>query len=231
MGRKPKDDIPKQEVTGGPFFFLSLVCLLILGTISFGILPILFSTSSMLHLALFGCGALCGVVIAYYFIRGHIHVFLHELKHSIISNFAGNRAKELKVKAESGHFQYQYSKQSERFNAFISLAPYWVPLFTVPALGLVYLFWRTHHPTMVTIVGLAYGIDFALNMRDLSPIQTDLTLIRGGYLVGMLYVLAMNLTISSFLLAWVMHGPAGIMSILAGLGQVFILLVPAIAKV
>lgn len=158
---------------------------------------------------------------SHFLIKGRISVFIHEFKHSLISNFAGNRAKGMKIGSNSGHFTYEFSKDTAHFNAFIALAPYWVPLFTVPAIGLGYAFWRQDHIILVFLAGLGFGADLLLNTRDISPVQTDLTNLRGGYQVGLIYALAMNVTITSLLLAWVVQGPAGLLQIVQGAMYIF----------
>lgn len=91
----------------------------------------------------------------------------------------------------------------------------------MPTLGVAYLFWHHDALILVTTVGAAFGADLLLNFRDVSPYQTDLTTIRGGYFVGLIYVLAMNLVIATFLLAWVMQGTSGLLTLAEG--SIFVL--------
>lgn len=155
-------------------------------------------------LAMFGGAWLAGT-----YINGKNSVALHELKHSILSGFVGNKAKGIIVKKKTGLFSYEYTQKTKHFNTFIALAPYWFPLFTILALGAsLAAFWGEHQRICI-LVGLAFGADALLNIRDISPIQTDITTIRGGYNIGLLYIVLMNFVIISTLLAYVAHGSFG----------------------
>lgn len=201
--------------TGGLFFFFSLVSLLFLAVIHVLALPSLAKDGDFYRLYIFLGAGLLGGAIAQIAIRGRASVFLHEFKHSLVSHFAGNRAKEMKVRSDSGHFTYEFSKDTAHFNAFISLAPYFIPLCTVPAFGVGYLLFSSEPVLMVAFVGLGFGADLLLNFRDISPHQSDFTSITGGYTVGLTYVLAMNITLITLLLSWVLHGVSGISKLLA----------------
>ena len=106
-----------------------------------------------------------------------------------------------------------------RVAAFIALAPYWVPLFTVVGLPLAALAAPQYPLLVVGVGGLLFGSDWYLNMRDFSPHQTDITGIRGGYAIGALYILAMNVTLSSIVLAWVARDLAGLLALVQNLWE------------
>lgn len=57
----------------------------------------------------------------------------------------------------------------------------------------------------ILFLGVLYGIDMLLNIRDIGDHQTDFTEINGGYYIGLSFVIFMNLSIITFLLAWVFH--------------------------
>ncbi len=215
----------KQLSVGGFAFFSSLFFLCLLSVLNISLLPDLWNVENFPYLVSFGIGMIPGGFIAMYFIQGHPSVLIHEFKHSLVSGLAGNRARGLKVKKDSGYFEYEYTSRTAEYNAFISLAPYIIPLFTFPALLLAYGVWRYSHELMVAVVGIGYGIDIILNVRDISRRQTDLTMIRGGYRVALLYITAMNLTIASILMAWVLQGWFGIRYLAYGLWQVVLHLV------
>ena len=52
-------------------------------------------------------------------------------------------------------------------------------------------------------------MDCIMNARDISPHQTDFTEVRGGYPLGLVYVIAMNLTIFSYYASFVSQGIQG----------------------
>jgi len=208
MGAKEKEDKTDEKV-GGFAFYLSLLVLIPLGLL---VILISFSTwnlSCAQSTAVFLVGCLVGFVVGHSMIRGKLSVFLHEFKHSLISNLVGNKAKGMKIDTNSGHFEYKYSKATSHYNAFISLAPYIVPIATIISVPIAIAFFRSDHRLMVLVVGIGYGIDILLNIRDISPIQTDITGIRGGYKIGLTYILAWNLVIFGFLASWVFHGISG----------------------
>lgn len=198
-----------NEKIGGFAFFLSLSVLLPLG------LVLLFLTLSHVPmdgeaLAIFFGAWVAGVVACQVFIRGHVSVLIHESKHAIVSNLVGNKRKGMKIGEHSGHFVYAYSKRTAHMNALISLAPYILPVFTLVGMLAAAAALRKDHAMAVLLVGICYGVDTALNVRDISPIQTDINEIRGGYGVGLLYIFAWNLAIFGVLLAWVFSGLTGL---------------------
>ncbi len=217
--RRRRNRKQTQGKVGGIAFFMSLSMLLFLGSYNLLVLPGLWDNESSNNFWRFFCGGLIGAAVASLTITGHTHVLLHELKHALVSNLVGNKWKGMKVKKDTGHFQYSYTKATSEYNAFISLAPYFLPLFTLPLLILSLAVWWKNHQIVVLITGIGYGIDLILNTRDLSPIQTDLTEITGGFSVAILYVLGMNLTISTILIAWVLKDLIGLQVLLYGLWQ------------
>ncbi len=195
---------------GGGFFFLSLLSLILLSMIVIPFVPALVDTGSISRLFKFSSGLIIGLLVGKYILPRRISVFIHELKHSIISNFAGNKAKGMKVTKNSGYFQYEYTKKSAKFNAFIALAPYFLPLFTIFTLGISLVpQFSAFHGLAIALVGVGYGTDLSLNFRDVSPYQTDFSMIHGGYRVGLVYVLCINFVIALLLLIWVLKGFVG----------------------
>ncbi|MBN8549149.1 MAG: hypothetical protein J0M12_07550 [Deltaproteobacteria bacterium] len=215
MGKLDKNRKPMR--VGGMAFFSSLFFLSVLAILNFCLLTKLWSSEAFVHLQSFALGVVPGLFVAAYFIQGRGSVLIHEFKHSLVSGLVGNRARSMNVKKDSGHFEYEYTKHTAQYNAFISMAPYITPLFTIPAAALAFAFWRQSHDLMCVVVGMGYGIDLLLNMRDISRRQTDITMIRGGYLVGVLYIAAMNAAILSILLAWVFEDTIGLQYLLYGL--------------
>ena len=141
---------------------------------------------------------------------------VHEFEHALLSGLLGNRWKAMVVKSDHGHFEYEYTKDTEHHNATIALAPYFFPLFTITSLSAVWLLKVQPHYVAALLVGLGYGIDITLNVRDISPAQTDFSNITGGFTVGLLYTILINITILSLLLSWVFQGMYGIKSLLLG---------------
>ncbi len=205
----PKDTTGSK--VGGLAFFLSLFAFSALDAFVFLTLKELpLGPLTKARLGGFAAGSLAGLAVGALFIRGHLSVFLHEFKHYAVSTLVGNRPKGMKIFQQSGHFEYEYTSHTSRFNALIALAPYYVPLATILMLGILLLFVPVHSRYFVAGVGLGFGVDMLLNSRDISHHQTDITLIRGGYFVGLAYILAINLFLAQILIAWVLSDIDGL---------------------
>ena len=205
MAKKKKID---EGPVGGIVFYLSLIFLTLLGLMNLLLLPRLFYGDAWSRTSLCGVGVLVGFSCAHFFVRGRISVLLHELKHSILSGFVGNRWKQMAVQSDQGHFEYSYSQHTAQYNAFIALAPYFLPVMTILAIGLV--FWHPNPALQLVVIGSGYGIDVWSGLRDVKPWQTDLTSIRGGYKVALAYIAVAHLLIFTLLFAWVFQAGLGL---------------------
>jgi len=217
------------ETIGGFAFFLSLFALLPTGLILSWITILEVRPVEIRALECFAVAAAFGALLGHFFIRGRLSVFIHETKHAILSNFAGNRRKGMRVDANSGHFVYSYTKKTAHLNALISLAPYILPLFTVVGALVALALLRDQRLVAVALVGTCYGVDLVLNIRDISPIQSDISDIRGGYGVGLLYIFAWNLAIFAPLLAWILQGSPGVLLLLQRVTNFFMSLYLAVS--
>ncbi len=209
------------DVVGGFAFFLSLVALLPTGLIFFTLAIAQVRGANITLTAIFLASCLLGAILAQVCIRGHISVLLHEFKHSLISNLVGNKFKEMQINEHSGHVSYSYTKRTAHYNAFIALAPYITPVFTFVSILIAIACLRHTEIGTLMIVGLAYGADLLLNTRDISPVQTDITLIRGGYSVGLLYIAAWNFILAALILAWALQGTEGLLTLLEASSRFF----------
>ena len=211
------DELPSK--IGGVTFFFALAALALLSVINLLSLTIIIDRQSVRPLLYFGGGLVVGLAIGHFAIRGRISVFLHELKHAVFSHFVGNRDKGISLRSESGHFEYAYSKATAHMNVFIALAPYWLPLVTVPV-ALLALCFSPSPLLAVAIVGIAYGTDCLTGLRDASPHQSDLTIVRGGFPVSIAYLFFSHLLMFTIVAAWASSGVSGLKLLLAGLTQI-----------
>lgn len=195
---------------GGLAFFFSYLAslpLALAGIIT--VSTILFMTDEPLLLVT-GAGFILGWWFGYTLLRGEISVLIHEYKHAIFALFVGNKWKKLKLQGMSGAFHYAYTKDTAEYNAFISLAPYFLPVLTFIGL-LFYPMIRHANEFSATLFLIAvHGAELYLQLKDATPIQTDLTDIRGGYWISLLYIIAMNICITSLLLLWILGGWDGL---------------------
>ena len=190
-----------QGKVGGIFYFVSVLSLIMLSVLSLGMIFRSFFISGIpefsavgLHFSLVFLGLFIGIVI-----RGRISVFFHELKHSIVSSLAGNKSKGMKIEEETGHFQYAYSKDTSHLNAFISLAPYTFPLFSLAVLPLVAILYSKDITLAKGLVSVALGIDLVLNVKDAGPYQTDFSEVRGGFFIGFVYMVCFNFVLAALI--------------------------------
>ena len=201
----------KQGKVGGLAFFLSLVFLTVLGGLNLNAVPEVVTLASPARITAVLSGALSGALLTRLLVKRRAGVFLHELKHSIVSNLAGNRARGMKVRNSRGHFEYEYTKRTEAYNAFIYLAPYYFPVLSVAAaLVTLPLFWRN---PLVWSSAIAAGFagDMELAVRDIGPHQTDFQNLRGGFPLGLFYVIMMNLVLATTLISALLMGRDGLL--------------------
>ena len=226
FGRKKKEEIKTLTSVGGIPFFITLGCLLILSLVNTLALLPLIDGAALLRWRYFAAGGVLGAWMGHVLIRHELSIFLHELKHAIISNLAGNRDRGMKIRRRSGHFQYEYYQHTEKYNALIALAPYFLPLFTLPSLLFLLVPGWGSHPTLpLVVIGFACGADLILNLRDISGKQSDIVNIKGGFTVGLLFIGAMNIVLLSYLFAWACQGWQGLQFMLTALTKVVVSLV------
>ena len=120
---KEPQELSRTNRVGGIAFFVSLIFLCVLATLNSLTLIEIQESGTMLRWLMFGGAGVAGFFLAHRFSPERFAVFVHELKHSIVSNLAGNRAKRFKVQDRSGSFTSEYTKQTAAYNAFIALAP------------------------------------------------------------------------------------------------------------
>jgi len=198
-------------------FYLSLTLLWLLGLLQLSVLHNMWGEQSLYRLCLFIFGATAGGIIASFVYRGSMATLIHEYKHAILSGLVGNKWKKLKVQGEEGSFQYSYSRETKVYNAFISLAPYFLPLLTFPAILIGLIFYSHPYQIMVGIVGIGYGLDLYMNQHDISPHQSDFSRIRGGYRIGLAFVIGINLVLFTWLATWVLAELEGFVLLWQGL--------------
>ena len=97
----------------------------------------------------------------------------------------------------------------------ISLAPYFLPIFSIFGLIFVYLIYLKNHELALLALGLLYSIDLTSALKEVGDHQTDFTKLNGGFWVGIIYVLSMNITVLSFLAIWVAGDWIEILDLLA----------------
>ncbi len=205
-----RDQKDKLEKSGGLAFFLSFPAISYLNfSLSIGVIGLYNTQDSFLFLWIFA-GIVLGFCLSPIFTRGKIYVFSHEVKHAIVASLAGNKWKRMDIQRDGGgEYQYSYTKKTAHLNAFIALAPYWFPLLTIPA-SLLTLSKIAQPEILRILIGTCLTLDLIAGMKDLGPHQSDLSTIRGGPKLAMIYVLLMNMFVIMIVASWSLSGLQGL---------------------
>lgn len=213
-----------DDVVGGFAFFLSLALLFPTGLLLLSLAIRQIRQAEVGNVIIFLAALVVGAAFAYRFMQGHLSVLIHEWKHELISSLVGNKNKRMEVGRDTGSLQYEYTRKTAHFNAFISLAPYIVPIFTFIGVLITAAVGSRHPCVALMIIGITYGADALMNTRDISPVQTDISLIRGGYSIGLLYIISWNMLTTAIVLAWAFQGFNGVAELFTTVMQLFIAL-------
>jgi hypothetical protein len=131
-----------------------------------------------------------------------LYVLGHEFTHALAAMLAGGKVTAFKVSSKGGHVM------TDRVNWWISLSPYFVPIYALIWMAL----WVTvdfYHPLKQWLPVLYFGIGlfwsfhvtFTFSMMHLR--QTDLS--REGYLFSTVIIALFNLVAVLFLLSLLSH--------------------------
>lgn len=126
-----------------------------------------------------------------------VYVFGHELTHAIFVVLFGGEVGEFKVDEDSGYIL------SNKTNVWISLSPYFVPLYTLFSLSLLALInWATPVPWIDRILffstGITWGFHITFTLSMIRRGQSDLE--ENGLFFSLVLIYLLNLLQISFLL-------------------------------
>lgn len=140
--------------------------------------------------------------------------FIHELKHAIFVILTGNRIKDFHVDEGTGHVKYSLYSDKIKFAPFITLAPYFLPIFSLPVLISYFFIGENYLYYQIILIGFLLGLDQNFCYQEIHQDQTDLHKIRGGLKISMLYVASFQLLWLSIIFLWIFGGNKGF--VLAG---------------
>lgn len=177
---------------------LTASLIMLAGTLTFGLAIIILLRSSgeitnsrslMLFSAGFGGGFIAFTTLFHF---TGLYVFGHELTHFLAAKLFRRRTGKFTVRGSSG------SVAVERPNIWISLAPYFIPIYTLLWIGL-YGLWQFSLPTSPkfvwlvfnTGVGVTYSYHVCLTIKALKREQNDLQ--RYGRLFSISVILLANM--------------------------------------
>lgn len=141
-----------------------------------------------------------GVWIAVFFCLPRpvwFYVFGHEMTHALAVWLAGGKVYSMHVANEGGHVA------TDKVNWWISLSPYFVPLYTLIWVGLwisvdFYYPLKGWQPVLFGGIGLTYAFHVTFTLTMLHPDQTDLS--GEGYLFSGVVIAGLNLLVIYLLL-------------------------------
>ena len=138
-------------------------------------------------------GAACWLVILLLLPKPMwVYVFGHELTHALWTWLFGGRVKKFKATAQGGHVVIT------RNNFFITLAPYFFPLY-VAVVVLIFTLghwlwgWSRYLAWFHLLIGAAYAFHFTLTCHTLRTRQSDIT--QEGYLFSAVVIWLGNATL------------------------------------
>lgn len=146
------------------------------------------NTTLLLMLLLVLLGTVAGLKLP----RTRFSVWVHETKHSFLSSFVGNRWKRMDIQDRSGSFTYQYTQRTARFNSFIALAPYTLPLLSLVVGAVLLAIFPFQSWSFRVLFWTIAGYELGLQLRDISPYQPDFQMVGGGFLPGVFFVFLLN---------------------------------------
>jgi hypothetical protein len=137
------------------------------------------------------CGALASVLLHFAGKGRRLYIMSHELTHALAAVFSGVRVRKISVKRQSGYVLLDST------NAFISLAPYFIPFYTLAA-GAAY--WTAGRfrdvsalrPWFLVVAGFTLAFHLLHTADVLSgPVQSDLRK-AGGPVFSMPLLVLLN---------------------------------------
>lgn len=121
-----------------------------------------------------------------------LYVLGHEMTHALAVWLAGGKVYSMHVADEGGHVA------TDKVNWWISLSPYFVPLYTLVWIGLwisvdFYYPLKAWRPLLFGGIGLTYAFHVTFTITMLHPDQTDLS--GEGYLFSGVVIAGLNLLV------------------------------------
>ena len=184
-------EMGKINKIGSISFFLSIPVSLFFAWICFS------SSLELLHikafektdLSVFIFGLLASGVIVGTSKIPKLRTFVHEFKHAVMIFLTGNRLKDFHFEAGTGHVKYSIYSDKLRFEPFISLAPYFLPIFSFPVL----LIWLVASdflpPISKVLLGITLGADLIFSYQEIHGHQSDFHKIRGGLISSFFFII------------------------------------------
>jgi hypothetical protein len=116
-----------------------------------------------------------------------MHVMAHELTHAFWAFLFGGKVKSLNVSHEGG------SVTMTKSNVFVTLAPYFFPLYTALILIIYFIADKKYLDFIIFLLGFTYSFHLALTLYSLKQKQTDLK--EYGFLFSLMLIFLANIIV------------------------------------
>ena len=163
----------------------------------------------------FGAGVAAWLIVFFFISRTMwLYVLGHEFTHALCAMIAGGKVSSFQVSAKGGHVV------TDRVNWWITLAPYFIPLYAIiwMALWLSVNFWyplTAYQPILYFGLGIAWCFHLTFTASMFHTGQTDLT--SQGFVFSAVIIVLINLIFFLVLFALLAHDTT-----LLGAGKIFL---------
>lgn len=135
-----------------------------------------------------------------------LRTFIHESKHAVLVNLIGGKVKKFEVSSDEGLVEYEINKDQSYLTPLIALAPYFLPLFSLPTFCLAIYFGEDYPLLMGAALGMSLAIDLSGALGEMRPEQTDFRTVIGGFALCGCYLAGFHFMWCSLCLLWVANG-------------------------
>ena len=151
-----------------------------------------------------GAGLACYVLFALFSKNiQHWHFHVHELNHMVAALCCLARIDEFHVSREKGGY---VSYSDVHANAFITLAPYWLPVLCIVPLGLRYVVHDSYVVWFIGLTAFAWALHFDVFLRQTRCYQSDIK--EQGAVFSIISIGCLNLLALTTVLALALGEPS-----------------------
>jgi hypothetical protein len=161
------------------------------------------------QVALFVHGFIFALVILASRRLERLRTFLHELKHAAAIIVTGGTLTGFHSGRDTGYVEYKITKSGRRFEPFVGLAPYFLPLLSGPVLAVCVFLEGNWKYGGLYVLSFAFAADIITAYEELRRPQVDLVIIWGGYITTRLFIIGANLCWSGLIAIWLLAGREG----------------------
>lgn len=202
-----------SKKVGSIAFYIAIPCSFIVAiTLGKALIHVIANAAFDLEtLILFFCSFLGAIIVFGTSKIPRLRTFLHESKHAVLVILTGNKLKEFKAAKDTGHVSYDLYTDRIHLGPFITLAPYFFPLFSLPIFIVAIIAGDWYSELFIVLLSFSLGLDIITALQELHPHQSDLQRIVGGRWFAYLFIGGVNLTWSLTCIVWILGGGQGLL--------------------